>query len=256
MTFLLRIALAAVLAASPLHAHSETASNNSPVAACPPPKLRVAVDIGHSKQRGALSARGVREFEFNDRFARELVAAAASQLRLDLFLISPDKDDVGLTERPQLAAAGGADVFISIHHDSAQLAYFQPWTFDGVERRHAAGIRGYSLFVSKENPHFAKSTDLARAIGNNFRAAGARPTLHHAEPIKGENRELLDPRTGVYEAPFAVLRLSAMPAVLIEAGVVANKDDEAQLNAPAYRSTLQQAILAALSQFCPPPSRP
>jgi N-acetylmuramoyl-L-alanine amidase len=221
-------------------------------AGCSDDKLRVAVDIGHTEiNGGALSARGVREYLFNSRFARELVAEARNKPTLYLFLVSPSDSNVGLKERPRLAALKAAAVFLSIHHDSAQLKYFRRWMFKGEEKKQAEGIRGYSLFVSKGSPEFALSTALAKGIGSKFLAAGATPTLHHAEPIEGENRELLDPKRGIYEAPFAVLRLAQMPAVLIEVGVIANKDDEEQLNSRKHRWTLQQAILSALSDFCP-----
>jgi N-acetylmuramoyl-L-alanine amidase len=229
-----------------------TGAEAQAAAGCPVKKLSVAVDIGHSEKRGgALSARGVREYSFNARFARELIAAAKIKPTIKLFLISPTNSNVGLKERPRIAAARGADVFLSIHHDSAQLKYFRDWEFNGVKRKHAASIQGYSLFVSKDGRESARSAALARQIGKKFLAAGATPTLHHAEPIKGENRQLIYRKAGVYEAPFAVLRLAQMPAVLIEVGVIANKDDEEKLNSPSYRSTLQRAILNALSDFCP-----
>lgn len=220
--------------------------------ACNDDKLRIAIDIGHSKKRGgALSARGVREFHFNNRFARELVHAARDNPKTELFLISPDNSDIGLRDRPKRAVALKADLFLSIHHDSAQLKYFKPWQHEGIERQHADGIRGFSLFISEENPAYDSSLKLARAIAAGFRKAGAQRTLHHAEPIKGENRRLIDNKAGIYEAPFAVLRHSTIPAVLVEVGVIANKDDEAQLNSKSFRSTLQRHILHAINRFCP-----
>ena len=52
-------------------------------------------------------------------------------------------------------------------------------------------------------------------------------TLHHAEPIGGENRALLDARCGVYQYDdLVVLKDFRSPAVLFEAAVVVNSDEE------------------------------
>jgi N-acetylmuramoyl-L-alanine amidase len=43
--------------------------------------------------------------------------------------------------------------------------------------------------------------------------------LHHAEPVAGESRELIDRALGIYRYDeLAVLRTATMPAVLFEAG--------------------------------------
>jgi N-acetylmuramoyl-L-alanine amidase len=39
-----------------------------------------------------------------------------------------------------------------------------------------------------------------------------------------------------------------MPAVLIEAGVIINRDDEARMNDPAVRSRIAQAISAGAAR--------
>ena len=54
-----------------------------------------------------------------------------------------------------------------------------------------------------------------------------RPSLHHAEPIEGENREVIDRLNGVYRFDdLVVLRSAAMPAVLLEAGIIKHREEE------------------------------
>ena len=56
-------------------------------------------------------------------------------------------------------------------------------------------------------------------MGSALIESGLKPALHHAEPIKGENRPLLDEHTGVYEyTDLVVLKAAEMPAILLECG--------------------------------------
>ena len=68
-------------------------------------------------------------------------------------------------------------------------------------------------------------------------AAGEKPSLYHAEPIAGENRPLLAPPPGRASLDgLAVLKTATMPAVLVEAGVIVNPDDEARGAARYHRT--------------------
>ena len=107
---------------------------------------------------------------------------------------------------------------------------------------------GFSIFVSRENPQLRRSVEYARAIGHAWLGIGHRRTLHHAADIRGERRELLYPREGVYRAPFAVVRRTRIPALLLEIGVLANPAEEAWLDKKDARSSLQRALLEALLQ--------
>lgn len=214
--------------------------------------LRVAIDVGHSPAApGALSSTGKAEYKFNRTFALGLVVRASSHRALSLRIINPDGQAISLPERTRRAAAIDSDVFLSIHHDSAQPKYIQTKFVDGKKVEIAdPAIKGYSLFVYKQTASFARSLALARLIGKGFKAAGRPVALHHAEKIPGENRVLLDADLGVYDAPFAVLRTARMPAVLVEVGVIPNPAEEQLLSSRANRAAMQRAILEALVEFC------
>lgn len=212
-----------------------------------PPRPRVAVDIGHGpKAYGATSARGAREFDFNRRFASELVALAKEDGRVDAFLIVEEVRKLSLRERVFMANGASANAFVSIHHDAAQRQFLTKWVHDGRELLMTKDIGGFSLFVSRENPRFVRSQRIAEQIARQWILAGHKPTLHHAVPVPGESRELLDKSLGVYEAPFAVVRSTLIPAVLIEVGVLVNPDEELKLGEPAFRRKLQLGLIAAL----------
>jgi N-acetylmuramoyl-L-alanine amidase len=213
--------------------------------------FRVAVDIGHSPAvPGATSASGKREYEFNKRFAEELVAASKGRAGLALSIVNPKGENLALAARTKIAARRKSQVFVSIHHDSVQPKYLKTETVDGKERTFTETIRGYSFFVYTKNVAFKRSLELARLMGKNVAATGRTPTYHHAEPIPGENRPLLDKELGIYDASLAVLRTAASPAVLVEVGVIPNPAEEAFLEQPENRKAMQVALLEALQTFC------
>jgi N-acetylmuramoyl-L-alanine amidase len=213
--------------------------------------FRVAIDVGHSPDApGAKSAAGKREYEFNDRFARELLALSKARSTLEAFILNPNGENLSLMARTQLAASRQAKLFVSIHHDSVNPKYLKRGIVDGATTLYTDAFRGYSLFVYSANPAFRESHALAVLIGTNLKTVGRTPTLHHAEAIDGENRKLINSDLGVYDAPFAVLRTSSSPAVLIEIGVLPNPVEEEFLERPEHREKMALAILDALETFC------
>jgi len=71
----------------------------------------------------------------------------------------------------------------------------------------------------------------ASAIGGELRKAGFKPSLYHADPVYGESRAFADAQNGVhYFDHLAVLRRASMPAVLFEAGVIVNREEENRLS--------------------------
>jgi N-acetylmuramoyl-L-alanine amidase len=193
----------------------------------------IIVDAGHTPAHpGATGASGRVEHLYNLDLSKavttDLEAAGDRVTRT-----GTDSREIALADRPN--AEPKADFFISIHHDSIQ----QAWIDEG--RR--GEFRGYSIFVSELNPHYQQSLACAKAIGERLRAAGETPSLYHATPIKGENRPLIDRQLGIHRFDdLVVLKTAPMPAVLVEAGVIVNPDEERRLADPATIAKLAQAI--------------
>jgi len=220
--------------------------------ACERTGFVVAVDPGHTAaQPGAISARGVPEVQFNDRLGARIVAALRDAGFVRSFLTRRGDGPVTLQQRAQIANARGAQLLLSVHHDSAQPHKLQTWVYRGQPRSYTDQISGFSLFVSARNAEPARSEAFARLLGARLLAACRQPTLHHAEPIAGEGRELLDARIGLYRFDdLAVLRLAQMPAVLFEAGVIVHRDEERRLRSKAQQRRIAAAVAAAVADFC------
>lgn len=207
----------------------------------------VAVDVGHSiATQGVLSARGVPEFDYNLALARE-AAAALERAGLRVRMIGDGGDVTDLVSRPR--AALGADLFVSIHHDSIKERLLESWQHEGELRRYNDRVSGFALFVSRENPHLAASLACAGAIGRAMRAKGFLPSRYHADPELGAPREFADEPNGVhYFDHLAVVRHARMPALLFEAGVIVNRDEELRMREPAVKRAIADALAAGIGQ--------
>jgi N-acetylmuramoyl-L-alanine amidase len=200
----------------------------------------IAVDVGHyHAEPGVISYSGTPEFEFNLRLAREVKARLEAE-GLQTRLIGDKGNLVFLNHRTR--AAKGADLFLSIHHDSAR---------EHLHTRREQ-FHGFSLFISRHNPQLGKSLACASAIGEELRAAGMKPSRYHADPVIGENRPFADETNGVhYYDNLAVSKTAKMPAVLVEAGVIINREDEARMNDPAVRKGIAEAIARGVNRCLP-----
>lgn len=213
-------------------------------------ECRVAIDIGHSlRDPGAISARGVPEYRFNRHMARLLLARLQQDPRFrGSFLVNDTGEAVPLASRPAIAAARGAAIFLSIHHDSVYPEQLAKWVYQGRLLDVCDLFSGHSIFFSAKNGKPEASLQLAKAIGRAMRQAGLRPTLHHAG--RG-NKVLLDRELGIYAFDnLAVLKNADMPAVLFECGVIKNSQEEVKLCDPSHQQRLVEALYTALKEYC------
>ncbi len=119
---------------------------------------------------------------------------------------------IELSTRSAAADRHRADLFVSVHADSAQRASAS-----------GAGVHIY-------NQASAQSQRAAQAINTAFRRAG------------------LETR-GIYRNNFHVLREHSRPAVLIECGFLTNRGDAQSLNDAGYRTRVAMAIAEGITDY-------
>jgi len=254
-----RLAIAALLSLV-LPSASFAASDEAPPAAppegskCNRAQFRLILDVGHTAEvPGATSARGLPEYAFNLRLAKEikqkLVDAGFARTAL---LVTAGPSRPGLFKRVALANRMPADLFLSIHHDSVPQRFFQSWEFEGRQRNFSDRFKGHSIFISRENAAPKVSLQFGHLLGAELKARGLHYTPHYTERFMGSRqRELVDAEAGVYwYDQLIVLRKTRMPAVLLEAGSIINREEE-QLMASAERQALiAEAVTDAADAFC------
>jgi len=195
------------------------------------------VDVGHyTAEPGVISASGIPEFEFNRALAFD-VKKELEQSQIKVRLIGERGDYAVLHHRTR--DARGAELFVSIHHDSVQERLLPE----------ADRFAGYSLFISRFNPQLEKSLACASAIGAQLRGAGFTASRYHADPVDGESRPFADEANGVhYYDNLAVGRSAAMASVLVEAGVIVNREEERRMRDPAVRARIAAAVAGGVRE--------
>ncbi|HZR85476.1 MAG TPA: N-acetylmuramoyl-L-alanine amidase [Bradyrhizobium sp.] len=229
---------------------------SSSVAGCTPAKFRIVLDVGHTAEsEGAISARNVAEFVFNlhlaQRIAEKLKADGFTETRL---LVTEGKAKPSLFKRVAAANDLGANLFLSIHHDSVPDNMLEAWEYGGRKSHFSDRFSGYSVFVSHDNPDFQTSLRFAELIGKEMKADGLNYANQYTLPIMGRNQhELLDKDTGVYRYDqLVVLRKTRMPAVLLEAGSISNRDEEVAMGSPERQEMISNGVTEAVKEFCDP----
>jgi N-acetylmuramoyl-L-alanine amidase len=223
-------------------------------------KIRIVLDVGHTAaEPGATSARGVREYDFNLKLARrvqdELLEAGFKSTYL---MVTRTRGYPGLYERADRANRMNADIFLSLHHDSVREGYLVPWLYQGEQHFYFDGSKGFSLHVSSYNARYAESVRLARLLADQLMASGLTfTTVHERSNPAGAQAPFIDAARGIYKRDrLVVLGRTHMPAVLLEAGVIINRDDELAVSSSAFQGTIATAIIDSIREFCDPHPAP
>jgi N-acetylmuramoyl-L-alanine amidase len=221
---------------------------------CNPAAFQVLVDVGHTAEKpGARSARSVGEYEFNlhlaTRIEQDLKDAGFAKTVL---MITTGPARAGLVKRVERANRLGADLFLSIHHDSVPDKFLEKWEYEGEQRGYSDRFKGHSLFVSIDNGDYKGSLLFGKLLGNQLKDRGLLYTPHYTEKFMGNRRRVLvDPQAGVYRYDqLIVLKSTRMPAVLLEAGSIINREEELLLATPEHQGLISAAVTDAVKAFC------
>lgn len=216
-----------------------------------PGRPLVVIDPGHGgNDPGASGVSGsLREKDLTLLIARELRDRLAAQGRVRVALTRDADSGISLTGRASLAQRLGADLFLSVHADSAANPLARGATVyslsevasDAEAARFAAAQNGAAAAGdAAEGSVRALLADLAVRDEMNASADFALHLLGKAPgriPLRPEPHRF---------AAFRVLREAQAPAVLFEAGYLSNAEDEAMLRDPAARGRMVAALAQAI----------
>lgn len=216
----------------------------------------VFIDPGHGgAETGAAGVSGALE--------KDLVLAVALHTRQALedtglvdVLLSRDADvDVDLVRRPRMANAASADVFVSLHMNSAgsprasgvETYYLNTATDEAADRL----ARRENLNVDDAPTDLEAILADLRLTGNVEASRGVADRVHR-RLVDGQAEFYGDTvirDRGLRTALFAVLVRAEMPAILVELCFLSNDDEERRARTRAYQEQAASAIAEGVIGF-------
>ncbi|MBA4354118.1 MAG: N-acetylmuramoyl-L-alanine amidase [Novosphingobium sp.] len=217
----------------------------------------VVIDAGHGgHDPGASGQAGEREKDLTLMLARSVRDALLADGLVRVALTRDSDRFLVLDERADIARRLGADLFISVHADAAQVTTARGATIytlsdkasDSVAEALAArenradAVNGVTL-AGKGEAVTSILVDLARREmrGSSQRFAelvvreGAERIAFHDQPQR--------------EAAFIVLKSLDLPSALIEAGYISNPDDARAMRDGAWRKGFAGSVARAIEIF-------
>lgn len=215
---------------------------------------KVVIDPGHGgHDTGTIGAGKLHEKDLVNDLAQRLGSLIEERLGSEVIYTRTDDRFVPLRERTRMANRAQADLFISIHANSAR-------------QRSVRGIETYYLnlttdswamaVAARENAAAERSVheleDLVAKITRNENLSESREFASKVQSalygtLSNHTRGLRD--RGVRKAPMLVLMDAKMPAVLAEVSFLSNTTDEKLLKTSAYRDKVAEALFKGVSSY-------
>ncbi|GAP71418.1 N-acetylmuramoyl-L-alanine amidase [Candidatus Symbiothrix dinenymphae] len=221
----------------------------------------VVLDAGHGgKDPGSLGKKG-REKDITLAVALHL-GKYITERHSDVKVVYTRENDtfVELDERANIANRNKADLFISIHTNSArakEVRGSEVYSFGVARADESLDVtqRENNVIQLEENykekydgfdPNSAESYIIFEFMQNKF----VEQSIHFATQVQNMLKTCVDwKERGVKQAQFLVLRKSAMPRVLIELDFISNTDAEKIMMSEGGRKMYAKAIYESFAQY-------
>lgn len=221
----------------------------------------LVLDPGHGgRDPGCIGTRGTLEKDIALAVAKktgELIQQYAPNIQV---IYTRTKDQfVELYRRPQLANKKKADLFVSIHCNSAPDARAHGTeTYTMGLHRTEANLR----VAMRENEVILKETNYQEHYGNFdprspeayimfslYQHAFLEESIEVARRVEEAFQQIGRKSRGVRQAGFLVLYKTAMPSILVELGFLTNPQEEAFLRSKEGQQRMALALYQALCSY-------
>ena len=213
------------------------------------------IDPGHGgHDPGAIGRIGTYEKDITLDIARRMADAFSGQAGLSAKLTRDEDVFLPLEERVRLGREARADLFLSVHADSApntsarglSVYTLSAKASDDFSKRLADHENEADLMGGMDLPPADKEVT---AILMDLAARQTRNTAQHARASfvegVGQGWHLLD--QPMRAANFVVLRAPDVPSMLVETGFLSNPEDEQNLRMPQQREKIARLMVKNLT---------
>ncbi|HET9332844.1 MAG TPA: N-acetylmuramoyl-L-alanine amidase [Gemmatimonadota bacterium] len=221
----------------------------------------IVLDAGHGgRDAGAIGPSGVREKDVTLAVVKRLAERLDRVDGLRVVLTRGGDEFVALGERTKIANREKADLFVSIHANSAEnrsAEGFETYFLSAAKTEDARRVaRMENSAVRYENPSIDPESlgELNFILWDLAQNEYLRESSTLAESVQEEiDRRLALRSRGVKQAGFFVLNGAFMPAILFEMAFISNPREESLLDDPAFQNriadALSESLLAHLDRY-------
>lgn len=220
-------------------------------------KKVIVLDPGHGgKDPGAIGYSGVYEKNITLAMAKELKSILDKEGRYQVYLTRSTDIFIPLRDRVKIARKHNADLFLSIHADSAL-------------NRNAKGLSVYTLSETasdKEAAALAERENKAdviagldllehsKEVSDILINLAQRETMNRSSEFAGFMVQEMKSSVQILDnthrfAGFAVLKAPDVPSVLLEMGYLSNRTEERMLKQSSYRKKLASSTSKAIKKY-------
>ena len=195
---------------------------------------KIVIDPGHGgKDSGAVSK--------NKLFEKTVTLDISLYIKIllekygyEVYLTRYDDRYVSLESRTSFARKIKADLFISIHADSA------------TPSAHGVGTFITTSEGLDSSNHYGKKSDKSSVINNKFNTSNSILGFTiHSNLLKSSKRK----DRGLRRARFSVLKNSSCPSALVECGFLSNINEEALLREKKYLQSIAYGITNGIRAY-------
>jgi N-acetylmuramoyl-L-alanine amidase len=223
----------------------------------------VAVDAGHGgHDAGAMGRYGLVEKKLCLDLARRVAEILNRSGNVRAVLTRDDDEYLTLPRRNEIAEQKGADVFVSIHLNTApsrnargaEIYFVAP---AGAQRAASQALESGEAAHDFGLEERANDDIVHMLLDVNQQAVLARSELLAESILESVRGRDLMPTRAVKQKSFSVLRTISMPSVLVEAGFISNNADAKLVKDPNGREKIARAIADGVLKFfrAHPPQR-
>ncbi|RKQ71262.1 N-acetylmuramoyl-L-alanine amidase [Litorimonas taeanensis] len=214
----------------------------------------IFIDAGHGgRDPGAIGIKGTHEKDITTKASATLKALLEKTGRYTVVLTRPNDSYLEHEKRLRLAREGGADLFISIHADSAGNKSAKGASVYTLADR--AKNRSKRLVSNSQN--WIMDVDLSKQsdpVGDILVDLAQRKTESQSEQFANLLIAELEKTTTLVgnshrRAGYFVLLAPDVPAVLLELGFLSNAQDEKLLNKASHREKLMRSVVRSIDQY-------
>jgi N-acetylmuramoyl-L-alanine amidase len=197
----------------------------------------IALCAGHGGRDAGFKLGAHQEKDYTLLLAQE-VQTLLQEAGYQVVMIRSADQYLSLEERPVRARQQRADLYLSLHYNSAAAS----------SNNAARGVEVYCLPPAQAQSTMGRTNDFGAALsGNRF---DQKNILLAYQIQKSLVNGLSAVDRGVRRARFSVLRNVEMPAVLIEAGFMSHPEELTQIMDPVHRRKTALAIVEGVKHYC------